>query len=265
MNKDRNFASAGAAISVGIVLCSLNVIGCGADQGQSAPQDGAENAALQQYLVAEAKLPGYTVSFYELEPGSLLEFEKGELASRIAEPPNLNAVQRYEFLTDQKAPAALVTAMQRATGGAAEVAPTGTQVAEEQGQSVEAPKVANKTVGWADEAWFRSTYCVQTDRTFGNFDGTYWGGDSTWRGSGVNYLRGGAYNAWAPGDEWDPGRDDISYRMGYSGGNIPDQWYGLQIGQYAAWRNSSTIGRTASSAVRDADTNWYVHCINYHF
>jgi hypothetical protein len=102
-------------------------------------------------------------------------------------------------------------------------------------------------------------YCVATDSTFGNMAGsagwgTYWTGDSSWSGS-VKYLKGGAFNAHY---------GSISYRMGYSGGNIPNRYYVLDYNMYGAWRSTSIIKRSANSFVQDASDNTYIHCLNYH-
>jgi hypothetical protein len=51
------------------------------------------------------------VDYYEPEPGTLLELERGDSdALRRPEPANLDPVQRFEFLTNTKAPSELVEA-----------------------------------------------------------------------------------------------------------------------------------------------------------
>jgi hypothetical protein len=274
--KTKNVVGRGAArstLALSALALSQILGGCAADvddpSAEHADQAASEDQGAQetdtnektsepwaQYRVADVDMGGYSVSFYELEPGSLLELERGDVDAHIAEPPGLDSVQRYEYLSGQKAPAELVAAMERAGGEGHTDEPVPARLAQQKG------------VGNSTPDWFFDNYCRKTDRYFGSTvrNSFYTNTNGPSFRAGVEYLRGGVYVYWG----------ELSYRQGYSGGNIPDQWYGLHSGQYAAWRNTSRVDRTASSKVENAlgwdngnsvygTTDKYYHCLNYHY
>lgn len=253
------------ACSFGLLaLSQLALLGCAAEDGESSPEGSQPSAAqdMQEHLIADVQLPGYSVSYYELEPGSVLELETGELAARIDEPAGLDPVQRYEYLSGEKAPKALVAALERAGAQGHENDPVPSHSEAIEGT----PVAAEKGVARNTPEWFRATYCKPTDRFWGTGGNTLWTGNSSWSDR-VEYLNGGVYVQLG----------ELNYRMTYAGGNIREQWYGLSSGMYASWRNTSAINRAASSAVQYANgtdngpnsvygqRDVYMHCLNYHY
>ncbi len=234
-----------------LLVAQLCFAGCAAEEADPVDQIiGSKQDALSQYLVAEARLPGYAFNVYETEPGTLLELEVGDMkAARPQFRADLDAVQRYELITGESAPAVLISAVERAGSRAAI-----DEALAEEGRSEEVvgqPANIEKGVGVAPWEWFQYEFCRHTDRWFGS---EWWTNDSSIRAD-VKYMKGGAYTH----------SGEISYRMGYAGGNIPDQWYGLPAGYYAGWRQTSVIRRQASSAVAYAAGDTYAHCVNYHY
>src|ERR1700712_4596926 len=105
-----------------IALSTALLGACGSDANPvSDPQNEMETPAAVAkrddalHLIASVDLPQGTLKFYEPEPGTLVEVEQGVLDLVVPdhEPANLNAVQRYEFLSGKPAPQVLVDAQQR--------------------------------------------------------------------------------------------------------------------------------------------------------
>jgi hypothetical protein len=236
-----------------LLVAQLCFAGCAAEEADPVDQIiGSNHEALSQYLVAEARLPGYSFNVYETEPGTLLELEVGQMdAARPQLGADLDAVQRYELITGELAPAALIAAVERAGSRAAIDEALAAEGHAEDEQFPGQPANVEKGYGVAPWEWFQYEFCRRTDRWFGS---EWWTNDSSIRAD-VKYMKGGAFTH----------SGEISYRMGYAGGNIPDQWYGLPAGYYAGWRQTSIIRRQASSAVAYAAGDTYAHCVNYHY
>lgn len=261
-----------------LTLAQVLLLGCATDDASESEEQGSslegtpsknltehsptqttksqiENLApSDEFLVARVEHEQFSLSFYSAQPGELLEFETGRMdLDHPPESPDFDSVQRYEFLTGQKAPAALVEAAV-ASGQEGHV-----------GEPIPSGLAIQKGNGSTTPNWFKTNYCTKTDRFWGTGPNSSWWNSNSWFSDGVEMMKAGAYT-------W---QGYIHYKMSYSGSGLPNQWYGLPSGHYAGFRATSTIDRSARSEVSGAlgsDNAWvdgpndqYMHCVNYHY
>lgn len=252
-------------------LMATSLVGCSADDSQDARSDEGVSESepsspseKHMTLLARADFAGGSVRFYEPEPGTVLEVDSGKLsAEREPEPDGLGPVERYEFLTGKSAPNKLVEAAGRAVGSGQGDDGAGHQDVELSAEVPE-PRKDTKSSGWDGETFFRQNYCAPTDRYWGSGPGLVYTANTSFSDR-VEYLKAGAFTF----------SGHVNYYFGYSGGSVPDQWWGVPEGYYVGFRQTSTVNRSARSSVQNANDgpnafgfssfDQYVHCVNYHY
>jgi hypothetical protein len=233
-----------------VLACSSIAALLGACSGESAPSPEPDTK-----LIAQLNLGTVTLSYYEPEPGTLVEAQTGRIENvDTVRGHELSFTKRYELLSGKNAPQALVDAEKRATAiqRLTPDEPVNEPIALE-GQPDTG--LVEKEYGPYHEELFLSQYCEKTDRFWGS---PRWTGDSWWEGSGLNFLKMGVYvtrgnivyKATWTGYEWQPGLGET---------------LGINKGEYAGFRVTSTFNRSGSSRVSSALGDVYHHCINYHF
>jgi len=234
-----------------ILTCGLSMSLLAACSGAE-PDQGAQQDA---NLLARVELEGGSVSFYEPEPGTVVEEQVGRIADPVLEAGHdLSFTQRYELLSGKPAPAALVVAEKRAD---AEAPPT---TAREEVNFADGQRANVEKGGTTapSEEWFLATYCQHEDRFWGSPD---WTGDSWWEGSGLNYLKAGVMVV----------AGEIVYRFTWTGNRTGDEYtdigdlIGVTPGKYVGHRVKSAVNRSGSSNVTYAEGDHYHHCVNFHF
>jgi len=250
--------STGISVSACILATSL-IAGCAG----TAPEPEGETMT----LLARVELEGGSVSFYEPEPGTVIEEQTGLIRdATLRLGTDLSFTQRYELLAGAPAPAALVAAEKRAgAGGPASTSADGKTTFAE-GTLPNVDDVANiDKVEPPTVEWFIASYCERQDRFFGSYEegtdflGTGWTGDSWWEGSGLNYLKTGVFTI----------SGEMIYRFTWTGGDGAAEQSGqnkvVSEGHYIGHRVKSIANRSGSSKVSFADGDVYHHCVNFHF
>jgi hypothetical protein len=238
--------------AIGLVA-ALSVVGTGCSDASSA-QDPAEAESTQtapRNLLAQVNGDGFTVWYYEPEPGLIVEDEHGTASARhLPEDHDLDIIQRFELLAGKKAPPNLVQAAARTGIPTHEGEPLveRSSNAHDQARGPAFHAMANPT---ATMQWFAANFCVRTDRLynwFANAVGTHWS-------DRVEYMKAGA---------WVESGTGASYKIDYNGAG---SWHWrLAPSEYGSRRVSSRINRAADSEVYSmgADTSYW-HCVNYHY
>jgi hypothetical protein len=242
------------------------------------PSETAPLAALGMNLgtakvIANLTLDSREVVFFETEEGDLGEIERGILdddALPPVEPPGMDSAQRYTFLAHRAPPEALARAQGRLNTARA-VSPVGeTFTSTAQGtDSVDQVRHGQKgTEGPLDAPsrdFFRSQYCVQTDRFDARWSAMH---EYSWKKERLGYMKAGIYSKYS-------NVTTVSAWLSYIAGTLvktqigadllPNEYIGLRVASTFQGGGNAFAGDVENALVSEDDNDVFDLCINYHF
>ncbi len=256
-----------------LALASL-VIGCmpADDDGSTNEDQGAEQPTevtpsldvpheAQLNLVAEVKQPGLHIKWFAPEPGLLMELELEHRDLHFEPRSGLNMLDRYKELTGEEAPRALREAHERVNAMRANAPASAQEPVEQSAVPEEAPipgVASEKARHGGPTTWaaFDASYCVPTDRYWGNGQGLVYTQPTSFSAK-TEYFAAGVYVYTGSVCAIQNCANDSLNELGCESTNLNAGWY-------KSIRCSSSVDRRTESQVYNI-SGQYRHCINYHY